>query len=68
MGQEVHADDGMSDVGHHEPPREISAQTQVEAERQPSACVDGSAVSSTEDVVGAFLPSRDESAGVHAEV
>jgi hypothetical protein len=25
MWQEVQADDGMQDVGHHEPPREFSA-------------------------------------------
>jgi hypothetical protein len=25
MREEVHADDGMCDVGHHEPPREILA-------------------------------------------
>jgi hypothetical protein len=44
MGQEVHADDGMDDVGHHERPREIPTYTEVEAARQPTVCVDGSAV------------------------
>jgi hypothetical protein len=56
------------DVGHHESPREIWAQSQVAAERQPSVGGDGSAVSSTEIVVDAFFASRKEPAGLHAKV
>jgi hypothetical protein len=56
------------DVGHHEPPLEIPAETEVEAERQPSAGVDGSADSCTEVVVGPFPASRNEPAGAHTDV
>jgi hypothetical protein len=46
----------------------MPASTYVEAERQPSVGVDGSAISSTEVEVDPFLASRNESAGIHAEV
>jgi hypothetical protein len=68
MRDEVHADGGMCDVGHHEPPREILAETQVEAERQPSVGVDGSAVGCIKVVVDPFMASRNEPTGVHTEV
>jgi hypothetical protein len=48
MRQEVHANDGLCDVGYHESPHEILAEAQVEAKRQPSISVDGSAVSCTQ--------------------
>jgi hypothetical protein len=65
MREEVHADAGMCDVGHHETPFEIPAQSHVEAAGQPSVCWDGSAVTRTEIVVDAFLASRNEAAGVY---
>jgi hypothetical protein len=68
MREEVHAYEGKCDVGHHEPPREIPEETQVEAKRQPSVGVDGSAVICTQVVVDPFLASRNEPAGVHTEV
>jgi hypothetical protein len=39
MKEEIVADEGMCDVGHHESPCEIPAESKVEAEEQPS--VDG---------------------------
>jgi hypothetical protein len=68
MRGEVHADDGMRDVGYHKSPRETPAEAQVEAERQPSINVDGSAVSHTEVVVVAFFAWRNEPVGVYGEV
>jgi hypothetical protein len=68
MRKEVHTDDGMCDVGHHETPRDIPMETQVEAEGQPSIGVDGSAVSCTQVIVDPFPASRNEPAGVHTEV
>ena len=58
----------MRDIGHHEPPREFSAQAYVEVERQPSVRVDGGAISRTQVIVGTFHTSRDEPAGVYTEV
>jgi hypothetical protein len=51
MGEKVHTDDGMRDVGYDETPREIPAETHVEAEGQPSVGVDGSAVGCAQVVV-----------------
>jgi hypothetical protein len=68
MREEVDANERMCEVGYHEPPREILAKTEVEAERQPSIGVDGSAVSCAKVVVDTFLASWNEPAGVHAEV
>jgi hypothetical protein len=68
MRQEVHADDEIRDVSYHESPSEIPAEAQVDAERQPSIGVDGSAVSCTQVVVDSFPTSRDEPAGVHTQV
>jgi hypothetical protein len=68
MGKEVRSDDGMCDVGHHETPREIPAETQVETEGQPSVGVDGSAVGCTQVVVDPFPASQNEPAGVYTEV
>jgi hypothetical protein len=58
----------VCNVGHHEPSCEVLAWTQVEAERQPSVGVDGSAISSTVVIVEPFLAPRNEPAWVHAEV
>jgi hypothetical protein len=60
MKQEVHANERICDVGHHEPPNEIPAETKVETERQTSVGVDGSTVISTEVVVNPVLASRNE--------
>jgi hypothetical protein len=68
MRKEVHIDEGMCDVGYHETPCEIPAETQVEAEGQPSVGVDGSAVSCTQVVVDPFPASWNEPAGLHIEV
>jgi hypothetical protein len=68
MREEVDADERLCDVGYHESPREIPAETEVEAERQPSIGVDGSAVSCTKVVFVTFLASWNEPSGVHAEV
>jgi hypothetical protein len=38
MREEVDSDDGMCDIGHHEPPCEIPALSQVETEGQPYVC------------------------------
>jgi hypothetical protein len=67
MGQKVHTDDGSCDVDHDEPPREVPAYTEVEAERQPSVGLDVSAIS-TEVVVHALPVSRNEPAWIYAEV
>jgi hypothetical protein len=55
MGEEADAVEGICDVGHHEPPCEIPAYSQVEAEGQPSIGRDGSAVSHAEVVLDAFF-------------
>jgi hypothetical protein len=68
MRKEVHADEGICDVGHYEPLREIPAYTQGEAERQPSLGVDGSAISCTEVIVDPFPASQNEPAVVDAKV
>jgi hypothetical protein len=36
MGEKVYPYDGTCDIGHYEPPREVPAEAEVEAERQPS--------------------------------
>jgi hypothetical protein len=51
MGQEVGSDEGLRDVGHHEPPREVPAQSQIEAEWQPSVCRNGGAIGRAEVVI-----------------
>jgi hypothetical protein len=61
-------DDRTSDVGHHESPREIAAESQVEVEGQLSVSVDGGAVGSAEVVTCPFSASWYEFAGEHAEV
>jgi hypothetical protein len=68
MREEVYTDEGMYDVGHHEPPREIPTYTQIETRRQSSVAVDSSAVSFTEVIVDSFPASRNDPAGVNAEV
>jgi hypothetical protein len=70
MEEEVDAYDRTSDVGHHESPREIAAESQVEVEveGQPSVSVDGGAVGSAEVVTCPFSASWYEFAGEHADV
>jgi hypothetical protein len=68
MGEEVHSIEFLCDVGRYEQPREILAETQVEAEGQPSVNMDGSAVSCAQVVIDPFLASRNEPAGVHTKV
>jgi hypothetical protein len=58
----------MRDVGYRESPREIPAEAQIEAERQPSVGVDGSAVSYTQVVVDLFPTLQDEPVGVHTQI
>jgi hypothetical protein len=61
----------MSDVGHHESPCEIPAESQVQAEGPQSVgrdCRDGCTFSCTEVVVDAFLASWKDPAGLHTEV
>jgi hypothetical protein len=36
MGEQLDADEGMTGVGHHEPPREMLAESQFEDEEMPS--------------------------------
>jgi hypothetical protein len=62
MVEELYTNDGVCDIGHDEPPRETPTETQVEAERQPYIGVDGSAISSTEVVVGPFFAALNEPA------
>jgi hypothetical protein len=59
MREKVHTDDGVCGVSHHEQPREIPVYIQVQAGRQSSVGVDGSAISRIGFVVDAFLPSRN---------
>jgi hypothetical protein len=68
VGQEVCSNKRLCDVGHHEAPCELSAQSQVEAKRQPSVGGDGCAVGSTEIVINAFPALWNQLAGEHAEV
>jgi hypothetical protein len=68
MREEVDADEGICDAGHHELPREIPAWSQVESEGQPSIGGDGSAVRPSEVVVYVFLASWNEPTAVRAEV
>jgi hypothetical protein len=68
VGQEVGPNERVGDVGHHEPPRELSAQSQVEAWRQPSEGGDGCAVGNAEIVINALLALWDQLEWVHAEI
>jgi hypothetical protein len=65
MGEEVDANEGVYDVGHHEPLREVLAQSQVEAEGQPSIGGDGSAIILTQVVVDTFLASWNKFEEAH---
>jgi hypothetical protein len=51
VGQEVCSSERLSDVCSHEPPRELLAQSQFEAEGQPSVGGDGCAVGSAQIVI-----------------
>jgi hypothetical protein len=68
MGQKIGSDEGLRDVSNHESPREVPAQSQVEAEWQPSVCRNGSAIGRAEVVVNPGPALRDEPARKHAEV
>jgi hypothetical protein len=45
VGEEVCSNERLCDVGHHEAPRELSTQSQVEAKRQPFVGGDGCGIS-----------------------
>jgi hypothetical protein len=66
--EEVGSDQGCCDVGNHKPPREISAQSQVEGERQPSIGLDCTAISCVKIVIHARSAMWEVLVGVHAEI
>jgi hypothetical protein len=68
MGEEVGTSDGAGDVGNDKTPRKIPAQSQVEVERQPAICMDGSAISRAEVIVDAGMQIQRQSVRKIAEV
>jgi hypothetical protein len=54
VGQEVGSNERVDYVGQHQPSHELSAQTLVEADGQPSVVGDGCAVGRTEIVIYAL--------------
>jgi hypothetical protein len=63
VGEEICTNDGAGYVGDDKTPREISAQSQVEAERQPAISMDGSAVSRAEVIVDTGAQMRCQRVG-----
>jgi hypothetical protein len=68
MRKKIGSNEGLRDVRHHESPREVPAQPQVEAQWQPTVCGDGSTIGLAEVVVNSWPVLGDELAREHAEV
>jgi hypothetical protein len=68
MREKISSDEGLRDVRHHESPREVPAQPQVEAQWQQPVCGDGSTIGCAEVVVDSRPVPGDELAREHTEV
>lgn len=68
MVQKVGVSENVGVVGHHKPPCKISAESQVQAEGQPSLSGHGCAVGNAEIVINAPLALWNYLAGKQAEV